>query len=252
MITKALEKMGLTKNEADAYLALVENGPQPAGQLSKLSGLNRTTLYGILNGLVGHGIVTTYENEIGVTFYHPIDPKGLLAVIEKKEKELAIIRTNIKNALPQLEATYKGPTEIPKVKFFEGRDGVQALYLDSLINNKEKKILAITDYEAAYKTFPKFFEEYFQERVKKHISVKNILPDSKRGREDLKRAKKLLRKMKFIPLVKELKIEINLYDDKVSIVSFNPEEIHGVLIQSQVISQALKNIFSYIWDKTGH
>ena len=72
------------------------------------------------------------------------------------------------------------------------------------------------------------------------------MPDSKRGRKDLKRAKALLRQMEFIPIVEKLEIEINVYDDKTAIVSFHPNELHGVLIQSQVIAQAMKNIFNYI------
>lgn len=247
MIEEALEQLGLTKNETDAYLFLVEYGPQTAGSLSALSKLNRTTLYGVLKGLLSHGLVSTHQNDLGVAFYRAIEPRYLLHNIEKKEKELSELKTNIKNALPQLEAAYKGPTQIPRVKFFEGRKGVESLYEDSIENNEGKEIFAITDYESAYKAFPVFFEDYFRQRIKKKIKVRNIIPDSKKGRDDLRRAKELLRNMKFIPLVKDLKIEINLYDDKASIVSFDPEGIYGVLIESSVISQALKNIFGYIW-----
>ncbi len=249
MITKSLEKIGLNKNEAIAYLALIEHGSQTAGTLAKKCGINRTTLYGILKSLSKKGFATTHLSELEVTYYQAVPPQQLLSSIDKKQAELTETKRNIKDVLPQLEASYRGPTEIPKVKFFEGRDGVKALYLDTINNNKEKKILAITDYEAAYSAFPKFFEEYFKMRIKKNIKVLNILPDSKRGREDLKRAKKLLREMEFIPLFEKLEIEINIYDDKVAIASFNPQEMHGVIIQSNVIAQAMKNIFNYIWKK---
>ena len=249
MITKSLEKLGLTSNEAKTYLALVEYGSQAVGPLNKNSGVNRTTLYGVLKSLVKKGFVTSHLNELEITYYTAVSPQRLISSIDKKEKEIKETKRDIEDILPQLKAIYKGPTTIPRVKFFEGREGIKTLYLETIFNNKEKTIRAITDYEAAYNTFPEFFEEYFQLRVKNKIKILNILPDSKRGRKDLKRAKALLRQMEFIPIVEKLEIEINVYDDKTAIVSFHPNELHGVLIQSQVIAQAMKNIFNYIWKK---
>jgi len=249
MIEKTLEKLGLSSNEAKTYLVLVEHGSQAVGPLSKNSGINRTTLYGVLKSLTLKGFVTSHFNELEIAIYEAITPKRLLSLIEKKEVEILEAKKNIRDIMPQLESIYKGPTSIPRVKFFEGQEGIKALYTDSIQNNKEKTILAITDYEAAYSAFPEFFEEYFKQRVKNHVKVLNILPDSKKGRKDLKRAKALLREMRFIPLVEKLEIEINIYDDKVGIISFAPDQVHGVLIQSEVIAQAMQNIFYYIWKK---
>ncbi len=247
MIMKSLDQLGLRKTEAVAYIGLIENGAQTAGKLSKIIKVNRTTCYGLLKSLAGKGFVTHFDNELGVTYYKAVNLENLIFMVEKEEARLENIKKDIKNSISEYKLRSRGSLAMPKVSYFEGLDGLKSMYLDTINNNHEKQIMAITDYEAGYSTLANFIEDYYKLRTKNNIRVLSILPDSKKGREDLRRAKALLRQMKFIPLVKNLNIEINIYDDKVAISSFNPESIHGVLIQSETIAMAMKNIFGYIW-----
>jgi len=52
---------GLKKEHSDVYLALLEGGIMPAGQLAKHLSVPRTTIYGLLDDLAKAGLVLKNE-----------------------------------------------------------------------------------------------------------------------------------------------------------------------------------------------
>ncbi|MEK7185138.1 MAG: hypothetical protein AAB726_00780, partial [Patescibacteria group bacterium] len=71
---------------------------------------------------------------------------------------------------------------------------------------------------------------------------------SKSGLRDISRSEKLLRDMRFLDVFKNLGIEINVYGDKLSIVTFDDKEPSGIMIKNEIIAKAFKSLFTYIWD----
>ena len=53
--------------------------------------------------------------------------------------------------------------------------------------------------------------------------------------------------VKFIDIFEDLGIEVNIYDDKVSIVAYDKKLPSGVLIKNAKISEAMRKIFQYLW-----
>jgi len=87
------EKLGLNRNEASVYLALLKNHPVTGYKLSKDSGILRPIVYEMLNRLVEKGGVkiiksTTYEKDDSSKkspeYYSPITPDIFLSSLEKK------------------------------------------------------------------------------------------------------------------------------------------------------------------------
>lgn len=215
-------------------------------ELAKDTLINRTTLYPILEKLIEKGLVSKIKLE-GGTRFQPISKEEFRLWSERKEKEL---KEKNQEVLDWIGSQSKGEkiSLISDVRYFEGEEGVKNLYADSWRNNAGKIIYAITDYKNAYRTLGDFFRnEYFPQRIKRGVQVKNLLPKSKEGAKDFKERKKFLRDMKFIELFQDLNIEINIYDSKVSIVAFDEKNPTGVLIKNEKIAEAIKNIFEYLW-----
>ncbi len=137
-----------------------------------------------------------------------------------------------------------------EVRYFQGMQNVKKLYEDTWRSNSGKVIYAITDYDKAYKTLNAFLEkEYFPDRIARGVSVKSILSKkSTTGLKDKSREKKLLRQMKQVDILNDLGIEINVYDDKVSLVAFDDKKPEGIMIKNELIAKAFKSIFEYIWN----
>jgi len=77
-----------------------------------------------------------------------------------------------------------------------------------------------------------------------------IAPDTVGIRELVKTDKQNLRESRLLPKEKlDLAIEINIYDNKVMLASW--EEDLGIIIESEKIAQAQKQIFELAWETAG-
>jgi sugar-specific transcriptional regulator TrmB len=235
----------LTQKEKRVFEALYKIGLSKINDISKETLINRTAIYHTIDLLLKKGLVTKTNKENSVYFqtisldeykiWKKIQLQNLSDQIDKIEHQIKYTQNN-------------SPSLNSEIKFFEGFDSIKNLYSDSWRNNKNKQIHAITDYKQAYETMGDFFEnEYFKDRISHGIHVKSLLPYSLYGKRDLKNSKKLLREMRFLDIFKDLGIEFNVYDDKVSIISFDRKKPTGILIKNRLISDALRNIMEYIW-----
>jgi len=240
---KSLIDIGFADKEASVYLALLELGPSTVSEIGRLAQINRTTGYDILELLAGKGLVNVLEKG-AVKKYAVEDPQKIIVYsqnkIQRAEKEFGII----KNLLPELRSIYN-KKEKPKVKFYEGKEGLKQVYEDTL-TAKEPLILGYSCAEPMYQSLPNFFPDYLKRRVAKKIHGKMIAPDTPGIREMIKTDKADLRESRIVPKEQlNLAIEINIYDNKVMIASW--EENLGILIESDKIADAQKKIFELAW-----
>ena len=241
----------LNDQEKKVLAALFREGDSSISKLSKATLINRTTLYPMLDRLLGKGLVTKVQLE-GNVIFRTISVAELSVWAKRKEQEAKIAAEDtVRWAKSQSQERLTSlRTEI---KYYEGLDGVMSLYDDTWRQNTEKVIYALTDYEQAYKVVGDAFlrDDYFKRRIRHGVRVQSLLPDSVIGRRELKTAKELLRDMRFIDLFEHLGIELNIYDNKVAIFAFDKERPSGVLIQNDVIANAFKQIFRYLWKTAG-
>ena len=84
MIMKhTLKEIGLNEKEAIVYIALLKLGKSSTQIISKETGINRISLYDILNYLIEKGFANLIiENKI--KHFFAISPKNILNKIKKK------------------------------------------------------------------------------------------------------------------------------------------------------------------------
>jgi sugar-specific transcriptional regulator TrmB len=236
----------LSENEKRVLASLYKLEDCSVGKIAKETLINRTTLYPILENLVERGLVSKVKVE-GKTIFQPISSEDFHSWAKRREKEFQQNNSELEDLI-MAQNNKRKVSLVSEIKYFEGFDGVKNLYADTWRENSGKLIHAITDYEKAYETMGEFFRnDYFPARVKHGVRVLNLLPKSKAGENDLKDEKKYLRDMRFINLLKDLNIEINIYDSKLAIVAFDKKNPSGILIKNQKIAEAMKNIFEYLW-----
>lgn len=76
------EELGLSRNEASVYLALLRNHPVTGYKLAKDSGILRPIVYEMLTRLVERGGVKMIKDS--PELYSPISPENFLAILEKR------------------------------------------------------------------------------------------------------------------------------------------------------------------------
>ena len=82
-----LKDLGFTEYEAKAYLALLKGPPATAYAVARDSGVPRSKVYGVLEGMVGRGVVFVSHGE--QTRYAPLPPRELVHA-RRREAEVVL------------------------------------------------------------------------------------------------------------------------------------------------------------------
>jgi predicted transcriptional regulator len=116
---ETLRKIGLNDKEIKVYLALLKNGRATPAALSRLTSINRATVYNIAKGLLTKGIIA--EDLGGKTLYFaPLPPENLHQIIDRPKRELEEKGDLIKKAIADLSLITAGKEyPVPKIRFVE-------------------------------------------------------------------------------------------------------------------------------------
>ncbi|MDD5396928.1 MAG: helix-turn-helix domain-containing protein [Candidatus Moranbacteria bacterium] len=234
-----LQQFGLQGKKADVYLAALELGSSSVIEIAKKASIKRTTCYDILMDLEAEGLISETSKGKKRLFVGE-DPEKIQRNLKNKERLFAEI-------LPQLQSIHNVRGSKPKIRFYEGKEGLKEVYADTLRYKTETLGFASDD---IIKTMGmEWSMEYLARRKKAGIWAKAIIPGTEFMTEKfLSKDTEQLRMTKSIdPKKYPFSIEINVYGhNKVALMSAK-EEI-GLIIEGQEIHNTLKLIFQLIWD----
>ena len=239
-----LKELGFSDKEAKVYLALLEMGPSSVSEVARQAKINRTTGYDILEALAGRKLVRSATKKRRV-IYVAENPESIKRLLEEEATRYKNMANKVSKVMPELKAMYTEIEKKPIVKFYEGLDGLKALYEDSLTSHEE--IRSYTSSADLERELGNYAEDYFKRRAQKKIPIRAIAPTAKYGIHLKSVQDKFLRNVKLVPPEKfSFSPEIYIYDDKLTVMSL--KEKFGVYIQSKEIAQALKTAYELAWE----
>src|SRR3989344_3963433 len=175
----ALTQFGLSPREAKVYLAALLTGTATANSIARQAKVERTTTYDVLKSLTDKGIAARTTRN-GKNCFEVIQPKKLISILEERKRFLS-------DVLPELELLSKVNLEKPKVKLFEGKEGIKSMFYDIYDLGLDFDVYA----NSALISFLRFdFDKFVQLRTKKEIFVRVIHEKSKETFELIKKDKK--------------------------------------------------------------
>lgn len=237
-----LLSIGFSQKEASVYLALMELGRGGVSKISIKAGINRTTGYDILSSLVNKQVVSVSGKEPKQE-YMIEPPTNIIKYLENQRSQIdEKIKKSTDIAL-ELNSIYTKESR-PKIRFYEGEDGLISVYEDTLTSSET--IMAYATVDEMHDALPKYFSDYYKRRSEKNIFIKAIIPKTDIGDERAKNDIEEKRETMFVPADKYyFSPEINIYDNKVMIASWR--EKLGIIIESAEIADAMKKIYSLAW-----
>lgn len=238
-LEKVLEQFGLNNKKAKVYLICLELGLSTVQNIAKRSEIKRPTVYDILEDLIEKGLVSQVAKG-KKRYFLAEDPEKLKLILKEKEGLL-------EEVLPQLKSIYNLPTKKPKIRFYEGVEGIKTIWEETL-RSKNKEILGIAPPRDVYELLGiDFIKWYVHSRAKLGIKTKTIRIKSKEEREKyFMKHKEELREMRYAPESIVIPCTIIIYNDKVGIISSKKERF-GFVIESQEFSQTMKIFFEMLW-----
>ncbi|MBI1970628.1 hypothetical protein HYS47_02700 [Candidatus Woesearchaeota archaeon] len=231
-----LEKLGLTRNEAIVYKALIEIGETKTGAIVKKTGLHRVIIYDVLESLIKKGLAS-YVIKENIKYFKAADPSRLLEFLNEKQA-LA------KEIIPQLNILKDEGTSKQSVSVYEGIRGLKSA-MNNMLNELSSK-----DYHYVFASgnmadaMGPYYALYQENKRKKKIMTKVIYDTSFRKRIDV--TKITYGKIRFYPL-SYFPTDTWIYKDKVLIVTYTANPPIAILIVSRETANSYKKIFEGFW-----
>jgi len=245
-----LTSLGLSEPEAAVYDALLELGLSPASAIIKKTGLKRGHVYHLLYGLIEKGLAEQTEKNKKAHF-RALSPSKLLEFVDQQIKTVSDSKKTLESILPSLLSVYRLTSEKPIITFYEGDEGMKKVLSDTLFNNPEKNILTFSDVAGYTRYLREWNENYYAvQRKKLKIYEKVIIPNNREALDYMRGYKAndvteiLFIDHKLFPFF----TEINIYNNRVSFVTFSDKAKIGVLVENKEIYQTLTSIFNLVWE----
>ncbi len=241
-LKKALEYIGFSEKEVLVYLALLELGKGTVTQISRKAGINRPTGYHVLASLELKGLVKVSGKEPKQE-YMAESPDQIEQLLTKKIESDQVYLNEARKVIPELKSMHNIGGR-PKILFYEGKEGMQKVYEDTLTSHESIRAYATVD--DMHNALPNYFPEYYKRRTKKGIAIRAIVPGTDIGAERKAEDVEEMRETALVPPDKYyFSPEINIYDNKVMIASWR--EKLGIIIESAEIADAMKKIYELAW-----
>jgi HTH-type transcriptional regulator, sugar sensing transcriptional regulator len=240
MLDQLLQEYGLSKTEAQSYLATLELGTAPVSSIARRSGENRVTVYSALKNLVKKWIALETPKKWS-TYYSVISPENLITHVKNKY-------TALEAALPQFMAIANKFDNKPKVEFYEWLEGLKNIYDDHLTSKETLlSFLGVGEIEPKFKEY--LYKVFLPKRVKAKIYAKVIVSGGKDSKIYANKDNKNLKETIMISdSLFKLDNEIVIYGtNKVSISMFSKNEMTGLIIKSKTLHDTLASLFDLTW-----
>lgn len=245
MLIHELHHLGLSLSEAKVYLTALGLGEILASTLAQKTGINRSSIYGILESLIKKGLINlTIRNHRKYFYCFPPDQILEIARHRLQEEELKIKRLNL--ILPELNMiTHRTSENLPKIHCLQGSERLNQIYQE-IHSPKSQLLCTFASFQNRSRSLLKFFINKFRHPLLCHqLMHKIILPSEEKLPSEFFRNNFLesraidARSFDFTPI-------IHLYNNKVTFIH-DQKMPNAVIIESPVIFNSMKKIFDLYW-----
>ncbi len=238
-----LLKIGLTNEEAKIYLACLEIGGGPVSVIARKAGVQRVGCYHTVEKLLQKRLLSRYDKN-GIKCFAPEPPEQIVRIAEEKVNMAKVL-------LPELKSLAGTAGFKPKIRFYEGIDGVKNVLTESL--EAKGEIVGYTNLKDVASAFPEFFADYNRRKLEKKIKTRLLSPMTV---ESAKLLEKFLPK-NYDPNLVELFLvnkdqfpfenDMVIFGNSVGIVSLKKDEQLGLIVESAAFATTMKAVFDLAW-----
>lgn len=237
-LENALIEYGLHQKEAAVYTALLSLGIASVAEIAKHAGLKRPTTYLILAELIGKHLVTQIPKGKKIC-YKAESPEELVEALEFR-------KTALVTALPELQTLFKANSVAPRIRFYEGKAGLQKLYEEIF---RHKEIWSIFSPEKYRKIFS--WEE--NKRIYRILDrnggiIHDLCEDTPFTRKFIKETYRAgVSTTGLLPKHMKMSTDILVFGNSVALISLGT--IVGVVIEDKSIAETHRMFIKHFWDE---
>lgn len=244
MLEKYLQEIGLNEKEAAVYVTLIQVDDASVIDIGKKTGINRTTVYIVLESLKKKGLIS--ETTIGKkTHYQAEPPERLETYVERQKVTLNEYAKRLSDIIPQLKSIQRETGTKPIVKLYEGKEGIISLN-EELYENDDEGGTAYLLYsrDLLDSVFTKDDQmKYRSVRLQKKVKTKVLYTSTGPNRPSDDTGERIKIDEKRYPI----SCDISIYKDRVRIGILG-KKLSGIFIKSQDLADSLRSLFDFAID----
>jgi HTH-type transcriptional regulator, sugar sensing transcriptional regulator len=235
---ETLDRLGIEEKQAKVYLACLELGSATIQELAEKSGIKRTSIYNFLEEIKNKGLVSEIKKG-NKNLLIAEDPNNLKKRLENNLKK-------IEEVLPDLMGIFNLPGSKPKMRYYEGMDGIRKVYEDTYSHGGKLYGFADWDKIMPNDEMDEWLWKFADERKKRGVKFFAIVKEGRFAREAKKREKDQLRESKIVDDV-QFETELNMYGgNRVAMMSFR-QPYSAIIIEDKAIHNTLMSIWKLLW-----
>jgi len=228
------EELGMTRNEAKVYLALLKSRSAQAGRITKISGVHRRNVYDALERLIQKGLVSNI-NKGKQKIFVAEPPERILRIIEDK-KALA------EAELPKLKEIQMSEEYKQSARVYYGKSGLQTVFDDQI--QERKDILVINASIKFFDIFKWYGIQYKKARQQAKIKTKLIFSEA--DKLSIKKGQLVRSEVKYLPEEYSGPAATNIYGNKVAIILWIEPPI-AIIIENKELAETYRRYFNLLW-----
>ncbi len=240
-----LEHLHIKPEQAQAYLYLLENGPQTVLALSRGLEAGRTKLYPLLDDLAQKQLISVHERHYG-TSYEACSPDVLAFLVAEKQRQAEALQSElpaIQNMLEQLKNT--SPTH-SKIIEYRGIDGLKQMNWNLTKAEKEFRVFELQNISSH---LGKHFAEKLRTNWAENRTASFDLTNNPHWQLDtnIDTYKQNAQARYIDPTIFDIQFETYIYNNCVALLSYENDDIFGVEIYNQKLTKQQTQLFDLLW-----
>jgi len=244
ILRSALLALGCDDKEIKLYMAAYLHGTAPLSDLIVRTRLRRSTAYLIANSLIDKGLLTEDHKAYGKSL-SAAEPETLMRLVANRQRQLGRQRIELEENLGQLQALHQTSITRPRVRTFQGANGLLTVWRDILTARGE--ILLWSNQATEIKLFSLAqHNQFVQERKANKLPVRVLAVNNMAGHHLQDADAENLRTTKLLMPGIEFSAETYLYDHKIAMLDYN-QDIIGIIVESEQLFTAQQAMFTAQW-----
>ena len=239
-IDQILVQIGLQETEAKFYLAALELGQASVRDIAAKAGISRTNAYDVFSRLLEQGLVTQAGAAVNKTMLVAAEPPDQLTeLLDARRRKLDVL-------LPELRSLHNRASGKPRVRFYQGPDGIK-LVLNDTLAACDKKLLGILSMRDLYEVPGRaWMDDLVRRRIEAGVFLRVIRSPVKDIMNVWPQSAADLREVRFASSDFVFAMTSYVYDNKVAIISSRHENF-AMTIESEEFAMMQRNLFEVFW-----
>lgn len=245
-VVRYLKQLGLATEQADIYLYLLSQGPATVLAISRGLKTGRTKLYPLLEDLAAKQLIAVHERHYG-TSYEAQSPETLDFLVSEAERKAENLRSNLPAVAHALQALQIQAPTTSRVVEYRGVDGLKQMNWNLTKADKEFRVFELAGLD-------KHLGKHFADKMRgifvdKKIKNYDLTNNPHRAQEPSLQDASLALARYISPSVFRIEFETCIYNNCVTLLSYDHQDIFGVEIYNDKLARQQKQIFDLLWSQ---